>query len=135
MLEFPPEWFEGLPVSLYLNRRYDCEVNAYKVKSGQDQKFWEMKGWIHERDPRGWFQWYCRFYDGRRSYDDERQIKRWAACAGPKGRWRGQLCGKVRKSASGRYDDASISPVIRQTLLHWAYELTAKDWAAWSATH
>jgi hypothetical protein len=92
----------------------------------------ESKGWIHEQDPRGWFQWYCRFFQGRRTSDDVRQIKRWAACAGVKGRWRNQLCGRVKKANNaGRFDDATVSPVIRQTLLHWAYELTEVDWKAW----
>ena len=93
---------------------------------------WESKGWMHVQDPRGWFQWYCRFFCGRRTHDDARQIQRWAACASPRGRWRNQLCGAVARK-SGRHDDASISPVIRQTLLHWAYELTAADYDAWRA--
>ena len=137
--EFPPAWFAGLPCERYAGRRYSAAaINCYGVKSGQDQKFWEMKGWLHARDPRGWFQWYCRFYHGRRCADDARQAKRWAACAGAKGRWRGQLCGRLVKSKAGRaarFDDATVSPVIRQTLLHWAYELTEADWEEWKATH
>jgi len=128
--EFPSAWFAGLDESLYLSRRYVPARNKYGVKSGQDQKAWEAKGWIHEQDPRGWFQWYCRFFQGRRTADDERQIKRWEACAGAKGRWRGQLCGRLHKSA-GRYDDARIASVIRQTLLHWAYELSEVDYTDW----
>ena len=84
------------------------------------------------QDPRGWFQWYCRFFCGRRSHDDERQIQRWAACASMRGRWRNQLCGAIAK-ASKHADDASVSPVIRQTLLHWAYELTNADFDEWKA--
>ena len=64
------------------------------------------------------------------SSDDARQIQRWKACASPRGRWRNQLCGAVAK-ASRRFDDASVSPVIRQTLLHWAYELSDADYEAW----
>ena len=78
----------------------------------------------------GWFQWYCRFFCGRRSADDARQIQRWCACASPRGRWRNQLCGAVAKAAR-RFDDTSVSPVIRQTLLHWAYELDEADYEAW----
>jgi hypothetical protein len=73
--EFPSAWFEDLDNSMYESRRYNIPTNKYKVKSGQNQAFWESKGWIHEQDPRGWFQWYCRFYQGRRSSDDDRQIK------------------------------------------------------------
>lgn len=62
--------------------------------------------------------------------DDERQISRWLAGEGPTGRWRTQLCNKIANSKSRRFDDYTISPVIRQTLLHWAYELTEKDFKA-----
>ena len=130
--EFPQVWFEGVPEKLYVSRRYVCSTNHYGVKSGFGQKEWESKGWIHVQDPRGWFQWYCRFYCGRRSHDDTRQIARWAACASPRGRWRNQLCGAVAKG-SGRHDDERVSPVMRQTLLHWAYELSAEDFDAWKA--
>lgn len=57
-------------------------------------------------------------------------LQRWAACAGDKGRWRNQLCGKVQKKGS-TFDDVQVSPVMRQTLLHWAYELTEHDYKAW----
>ena len=67
---------------------------------------------------------------GRRTADDARQIQRWKACASPRGRWRNQLCGAVAK-ASRSFDDASVSPVIRQTLLHWAYDLSEADYAEW----
>lgn len=55
--EFPASWFEGVPERLYLSRRYNISTNKYGVKAGQDQAFWEAKGWIDERDPRGWFHW------------------------------------------------------------------------------
>mmetsp|Transcript_23342 Transcript_23342/g.65966 ORF Transcript_23342/g.65966 Transcript_23342/m.65966 type:complete len:311 (-) Transcript_23342:102-1034(-) len=128
--EFPASWFQGVDPSLYMSRRYNVPTNMHGVKSGFGQKEWESKGWIHAQDPRGWFQWYCRFFCGRRSSDDARQIQRWVACASPKGRWRNQLCGAIAKG-SGRFDDMSISPVIRQTLLHWAYELNKSDYAEW----
>ena len=130
--EFPAAWFKGVPEHMYASRRYHVPTNCYGVKSGFGQKEWESKGWMHVQDPRGWFQWYCRFFCGRRTHDDARQISRWAACASPRGRWRNQLCGAVAKKG-GRHDDASISPVIRQTLLHWAYELTKSDYDAWRA--
>lgn len=128
--EFPAAWFEGVPRSLYASRKYHVPTNCYGKKSGFGQREWESKGWIHAQDPRGWFQWYCRFFCGRRTFDDARQIQRWQACASTRGRWRNQLCGAIARG-SGTYDDAAISPVIRQTLLHWAYELSEDDYEAW----
>lgn len=128
--EFPAAWFAGISQELYISRRYNVPTNAYKVKSGFGQKEWESKGWMHVQDPRGWFQWYCRFFCGRRSADDARQIGRWCACASPRGRWRNQLCGAVARG-SGRWNDLNVSPVIRQTLLHWGYELNEAAFKHW----
>lgn len=86
---------------------------------------WESSGWISDADPYGWFQWYCRFYQGRRSSDDARQIARWKGVAGIKGRFRSQLCNKII-AAGAKADDVSISPVIRQTLWHWGLEINEK---------
>ena len=102
---------------------YDVSVNKYGVKCGTLLRFWENKGWINEIDPYGWFQWYFRYWLGRRSEDDERQINRWKKFVS---RFRGKLV-KMIKDASRKYDDYSISPNIRQILLHWRYELTEKD--------
>lgn len=124
--EFPKAWFKGLDKSFYASRRYKIPTNKYKVKAGQDQVAWERSGWINPQDPRGWFQWYCRFFLGRRTEDDERQIGRWDRCTGQKGRWKNILCNKIARS-NKKFDDASVSPVIRQTLLHWGYELTEAD--------
>ena len=93
---------------------------------------WESSGWIIEQDPYGWFQWYCRFCLGRRSNDDERQIARWAAMCGAKGRWKRNLIGQcIRQGKS--FDDETCSPVVRQTLQHWAYRLTEADYLAFRA--
>merc|ERR1719223_2394399 len=102
---------------------YNKNVNRYKAKCGQGLDAWESSGWITDVDPYGWFQWYCRFYQGRRCSDDARQISRWAKSAGPKGRFRSQLCNKILK-ANTSHSDTKISPVIRQTLLHWGIEIT-----------
>lgn len=125
--EFPPDWFDGIDVSRAVaSGTYRKEVNKYGVKSGNDLDFWENKGWMRSQDPYGWFQWYCRFYLGRRSDDDNRQVSRWVKAIGDKGRWRTFLVGQcVKKGAA--WDDASASPVTRQTLLHWGYELTESE--------
>jgi hypothetical protein len=78
---------------------------------------------IGPHSPYGWFQWYCRFYQGRRCSDDTRQIGRWMGVCGPKGRFRSQLCNKIM-AANTKFNDTKISPVIRQTLWHWGIEIT-----------
>jgi len=105
---------------------YDVDINKYGVRCGTSLEFWESKHWIKAQDPYGWVQWYCRFYEGRRSLDDARQIKRWLAFAGPNGRFKRMLCNMVKRKKA-KYDDYTISPVIRQSLLHWAYEIRATD--------
>lgn len=124
--EFPGNWFSGLDGKrFYLARRYDMTVNKYGVVAGSDQAQWETHGWIHPQDPRGWFQWYCRFFLGRRTADDSRQIKRWQGVCGERGRWRTAL--RKRVGCPANLNDFSISPRIRQTLLHWAFELRTED--------
>lgn len=100
-------------------------VNKYGVKAGSDLEEWESKGWIVAQDPYGWVQWYCRFYYGRRSPDDARQIDRWLKFAGPRGRFRRNLINQVVNRHT-TYDDRSVSPVIRQGLHQWAYCLVAE---------
>ena len=119
-----PSWISGLNKSSMLtSSKYNVAVNKYKVKCGGSLGMWESSGWISNSDPYGWFQWYCRFYSGRRCSDDVRQIKRWCKSAGLKGRFRSQICNKIL-AAGTVCDDVRISPVIRQTLLHWGLEIT-----------
>ena len=106
----------------YCSDYYDVIVNKYGVKCGTSLRFWENKGWINKIDPYGWFQWYFRYWLGRRSKDDKRQINRWKKIVS---RFRGKLV-KMIKDAGSKFDDYSISPKIRQILLHWGYELTEK---------
>ena len=98
-------------------------MNKYGVKCGTSLRFWENKGWINEIDPYGWFQWYFRYWLGRRSEDDERQINRRKKIVS---RFRCKLV-KMIKDVGNKFDDYSISLNIRQILLHWGYGLTEKD--------
>ena len=83
----------------------------------------ENKRWIHPIDPYGWFQWYFRYWIGRRSVDDKRKIASWKGIVT---RFKGKFV-KIIKNANGTFDDYSISPKIRQILLHWGYELVEND--------
>ena len=98
-------------------------VNKYGVKCETPLRFWENKGCIDKIDPYGWFQWYFRYRLSRRSKDDKRQINRWKKTVS---RFRGKLVEIIRDVGS-KFEDYSISPKIRQILLHWGYELTEKD--------
>jgi hypothetical protein len=128
--ELPSDWFEGLDIKKQVaNPNYNNAINAYKVSCGGGLDMWESSGWIRDCDPYGWFQWYCRFYLGRRCSDDERQISRGLGVMGSTGRWRRSLANKCL--AGGRpleqvVDDAKISPKVRQLLQHWGYRLTLK---------
>ena len=125
--ELPSSWLEGLNIRTQVSSSvYDNSKNKYKVKCGASLEEWESSGWMRQQDPYGWFQWYCRFYQGRRTEDDQRQVGRWSKCAGPKGRWKNNLISKCAKAGCG-FDNFGISPVVRQTLQHWGYVLTKED--------
>jgi len=128
--EFPSDWFDGLEETFYLSKKYNRKINFFKIKSGLSQEEWEEKGWINKQDPRGWFQWYCRYYMGRRTDDDERQIKRWNNFCGEKGRWRNYIYSKINKRGTST-DDISFSLAIRQSLLHWGYMINNGDFDMW----
>ena len=129
--DIPKSWLKGLDIRKQVaSPVYDVTVNKYGVKCGQTLEQWEENGWIREIDPYGWFQWYCRFFQGRRCADDERQVARGNACFGPKGRWRKNLVNKILNSGkplAKAVDDPTISPAVRQTLQHWGYKVTLDD--------
>ena len=111
---------KNIDQKFYCSAYYDVSVNKYGVKCGTSLRFWENKGWINEIDPYGWFQWYFRYWLGRRSKDDERQINRWKKIVS---RFRSKLV-KMIKDAGSKFGDYSITSKIRLILLHWGYEST-----------
>jgi hypothetical protein len=107
--EFPRNWFAKAKLC---GEKHDAELNLFGVNASQPLSVWIKNGWIHPDDPRGWFQWYCRYYVGRRHEDDDRQIKRWKAF---RRHWQ-----QVRNNCHrGDYD---CHRKQRQALLHWAYD-------------
>jgi hypothetical protein len=108
--EFPKSWFAGARLSPAAR---DCSLNYFGVSASQPLSVWRQKKWIYRDDPRGWFQWYCRYYMGRRIPDeDARQIKRWKAIR----RHIGQI------KAHCEPGDFACRRRQRQALLHWAYD-------------
>jgi len=107
--EFPDEWFEEARLC---HERHDPELNFFGVNASQPLSVWRKKGWIYHEDPRGWFQWYCRYYTGRRCPDDERQIKRWKGMK--------RHIAQLRKHCA--QGDSTCRPRQRQALLNWAYD-------------
>jgi hypothetical protein len=108
--EFPRAWFKNAKLSE--DKLDHKELNYYNVIASQPLSIWREKEWIHADDPRGWFQWYCRYYLGRRHEDDTRQIKRWKAIT----RHVAQI------SHNCRPNDQFCRPKQRQAILHWAYD-------------
>ena len=107
--EFPTDWFDNAKLCADKN---DASLNYFGVHASQPLSVWRDKGWIRDQDPRGWFQWYCRYYLGRRSADDERQVRRWRNFRRHEA--------QVRRFCE-RYD-YGCRPRQRQALLHWAYD-------------
>jgi hypothetical protein len=107
--EFPKRWFTRAKLA---SGRRDPSLNFFGVNASQPLAEWRRKGWVSGQDPRGWFQWYCRYYMGRRSKDDARQIQRWRAIR----RHRAPV-----EQACER-GDLECRPRQRQALLHWAYD-------------
>lgn len=108
--EFPSDWFRNAKLNSSI---HEASLNYFGVNASQPLAVWREKGWIYEEDPRGWFQWYCRYYMGRRLGDeDDRQIKRWLAMK--------RHVSQITKNCSA--GDVTCRPKQRQALLHWAYD-------------
>jgi hypothetical protein len=107
--EFPASWFKSAKLC---HQRSEASLNFFGVNASQPLSVWRRNGWIYHEDPRGWFQWYCRYYTGRRCLDDLRQIKRWRAV-------RRHLAQLKKNCARG---DLTCRRRQRQALLHWAYD-------------
>ena len=107
--EFPREWFVNARLS---KDGHNPELNFFGISASKSLTYWREKGWINSADPRGWFQWYCRYYLGRRGPDDERQIKRWKAMR--------RHVAQLRKNCEPW--DLLCQPKQRQALLQWAYD-------------
>jgi len=108
--EFPADWFAHAKLS---PEKHDKTLNFFGVDASQPLSVWRKKGWIHPADPRGWFQWYCRYYMGRRlPQEDDRQIKRWLAIR--------RHIAQIRNNCER--GDLSCRRRQRQAVLHWAYD-------------
>jgi hypothetical protein len=107
--EFPDSWFTRAKLCA---ERHDARLNYFRVSASQTLRQWWRNGWIHPQDPRGWFQWYCRYYMDRRSADDARQIRRWRAIA--------RHVAQIRNNCEPR--DLDCRRRQRQAVLHWAYD-------------
>jgi len=110
--EFPASWFVHAKLCA---ERHDPGLNYFGVNASQSLAVWRRNGWIHPQDPRGWFQWYCRYYLGRRTADDRRQIRRWRAIA---------FHVAVIRAHCER-GDLECRRRQRQAVLHWAYDSLA----------
>ncbi len=127
-LHYPKSWWKDIPNENLISSwdKYNKNINYYNVKVGQTLEQWENSGWMTQEHPYGWMHWYCDFFSGKRSPDDQHQIERWKKLAGPKGRFRRALINLIKKKQS-KFNDFSVSPGRRQTLQHWAYQLSEKD--------
>lgn len=111
--EFPKDWFNKAKLLPQGIKGHDPSINFFGVDASQPLEIWQEKGWIYPDDPRGWFQWYCRYYMGRRIPDEDlRQINRWIAMR--------RHIAQIKKHCAPK--DIGCRPRQRQALLHWAYD-------------
>lgn len=108
--EFPADWYKDAKLC---PEKHDAKLNCFGINASKPLSYWKRKGWIFPQDPRGWFQWYCRYYMGRRlPIEDERQIARWKAIK--------RHIAQIKKNC--RKGDVNCRPRQRQAVLHWAYD-------------
>lgn len=107
--EFPADWYANAKLS---PQGKNPELNFFGVDASTPLSYWQKKSWINKQDPRGWFQWYCRYFMGRRSLDDERQIRRWYQMK--------RHVAQIKKNCIK--GDENCRRRQRQALLHWAYD-------------
>jgi len=108
--EFPRDWYKKAKLN---SNFHDPKLNYFGINASQPLSVWKNKGWIYDEDPRGWFQWYCRYYMGRRiPNEDRKQIKRWKAMK--------RHISQIRKNCD--YGNLECRKKQRQALLHWAYD-------------
>jgi hypothetical protein len=107
--ELPLSWFKKAKLC---SKFHDPKLNYFGINASMPLSYWREKGWIYHEDPRGWFQWYCRYYMGRRSKDDQRQIKRWKAMK--------RHIAQVKKNC--KKENLDCRKKQRQALLNWAYD-------------
>jgi hypothetical protein len=107
--EFPSDWFAEAKLSPSFR---DQGLNYFEINASKSLSYWQRKGWIYHEDPRGWFQWYCRYFMGRRCPDDERQVKRWRGMR--------RHVAQIKKNCPPGV--LTCRRRQRQALLHWAYD-------------
>ena len=107
--EFPASWFQGAKLCA---DRHDRRLNFFGVNASLSLAAWRRNGWMNRQDPRGWFQWYCRYYMGRRTADDTRQVRRWRAVA--------RHVAAIKHNCDA--GDLDCRRKQRQAVMHWAYD-------------
>ena len=110
--EYPKDWFNKAKLCGIQNKS-NKTLNYFEVPASSSLKEWKDKGWIHPDDPRGWVEWYFRYYQGRRHEDDARQIQRW------KNAKRHLAAAISHETTTGKQSLPRL-----QAMLHWAYDTT-----------
>ena len=110
--EFPVDWYTHAKLFPLNRPGHDIALNYYQVEASQSLHIWQVKNWVYSDDPRGWFQWYCRYFMGRRHERDAAQIKRWKAMR--------RHVAQIKNNCMPF--DETCRRKQRQALLHWAYD-------------
>lgn len=108
----PNDW-KKLPKVVGPKDEPDPSLNFYGVKSRQPLSEWKKNGWIRT-DKNGWFEWYCRYFLGRRlGEEDDWQIGRWKSFIA---RHQAQVSKKCKPG------DKDCNTKQRQGLLQWGWD-------------